>query len=247
MDQAGAWSRLLCRTPIQDHGSRNSNPQTPSRCLRHKQRHAIMSVDETGRWRERPRTPSIRNGGGRHDRLTCLSPLQKVTCKLLIPFAATQVTFWLYGPGGRLVWASMARTPKVGQASACRLAFQRVEPAGRPPAGRIARPTLTGLRLQARYSSSCSAAAATREESAMAASSSRVRERDGSGFFGSAAAGSNTNCETDSNSFSRLKSGIPCKAGTCATPCWLTIHSRPFEIWNRIRNCWRTAILRKST
>src|ERR1035441_10061237 len=98
---------------------------------------------------------------------------------------------------------------KVGQASACRLAFQRVEPAGRPAAGRIARPTLTGLRLQARYSSSYSAAAATGEESAMAASSSRVRERDGSGFFGSAAAGSNTNRETDSNSFSRLKSGIP--------------------------------------
>src|ERR1039458_6667174 len=33
------------------------------------------------------------------------STLQNVTCKLLIPFAATQVTFWLYGPGGRLVWA----------------------------------------------------------------------------------------------------------------------------------------------
>src|ERR1017187_9434849 len=36
------------------------------------------------------------------------STLQKVTCKLLIAFAATQVTFWLYGPGGRLVWASMS-------------------------------------------------------------------------------------------------------------------------------------------
>ena len=38
---------------------------------------------------------------------------QKLTCKLLIPYAAAQVSFWHHGPGRGLVWASMLHTPRI--------------------------------------------------------------------------------------------------------------------------------------